>query len=411
MTGTVENPDVQFRYEVPGVWQFGVELTSAVFDPENPTLAQRCDGRQAIFFVSPTIDSLYGAQLRAYLQHRLALSGSSYVVLESGEKSKNMRSVELICEYAKSLRLDRNGVMVAVGGGIICDMVGFAASIYKRGVRYIKVNTTLVGQIDVGVGVKTGVNFLHSKNLLGSYYPAFASINDPLLLRTLPRRQISCGLAEIIKIAIVASSELFELLEAHVESILARGFGARAAAAGADDWRVLVLAIQLMMDELRPNLLEKDLARLVDFGHSFSQVIEVESGYTFHHGEAVAMDMALSSRLAVRLGRLREQDCDRIMALLLASGLPLADSSLCVPDLMMLALRDVHLHRGRQINLVIPTAIGRADFLRTLEDVPPEVLQQACHDVCGQRVRRLERAAERFHSADLGGMQSIAHGR
>jgi 3-dehydroquinate synthase len=320
-------------------------------------------------FSSRAVDALYGAALRRYCEATLAPGSWHYVVLETGEHNKTMRSAELICEHAKTLRIDRNGLLVAVGGGILCDMVGFAASIYKRGIRYIKFNTTLVGQIDVGVGIKTGVNFLSSKNLLGSYYPAFASINDPAFLRTLPSRQISCGLAEIIKMAIIVSEELFALLEVHVESILRRRFAPGSAQEAERDRRVLVLAIQLMMDELRPNLHEKELERLV------------ESGHALHHGEAVAIDMALSSRIAVRMGMMSEAHCQRVLALLQASGLPVYDARTCRPALMMASLEDMHLHRGRRINLVVPTGIGSADFIRLLASLPASVVEQACEDL------------------------------
>jgi 3-dehydroquinate synthase len=260
-------------------------------------------------------------------------------------------------------------------------MVGFAASIYKRGIGYIKVNTTLVGQIDVGVGIKTGVNFLASKNLLGTYYPAHASINDPHFLRTLPVRQISCGLAEIIKMAIILSEELFELLEEQVRSILRRKFVASTADDGERDFKVLVMAIQLMMDELRPNLHEKELERLVDFGHSFSPMIEIESDHQILHGEAVAIDMGLSSRIAVRLGLMSEADCARVLALLQACDLPVYDEATCGAAKLHEALREMHLHRGRKINLVVPTGIGRADFVRTLESLPDEVVRDAAADL------------------------------
>lgn len=389
MTSCVEFTGSAFHSRSPGESRYSVDMTARVFDPSNPLLADYCAGRQVVVFSSPGVDALYGAELKRYFGARLPVGTWHYVIIESGEHNKTLASVERICEHAKSLRIDRNGLLIAVGGGIVCDMVGFAASIYKRGIGYIKVNTTLVGQIDVGVGIKTGVNFLSSKNLLGSYFPAHASINDPNFLRTLPVRQISCGLAEIIKMAIILSDELFELLEEQVRSILRRKFVASTAEEGARDLKVLILAIQLMMDELRPNLHEKELERLVDFGHSFSPMIEIESGHRILHGEAVAIDMALSSRIAVRLGLMRESDCQRILALLQACDLPIYDEATCGADQLQEALHEIHLHRGRKINLVVPTGIGKADFVRTLEALPPDVVRDAAADLreanAGQR--------------------------
>lgn len=381
MSSSVEFTGKAFRSRSASEVCYNVDLTAGLFDTGNRLLADYCAGRQVLVFSSHTIEALYGAALRHYLASKLPPGSWHYVVLESGEHNKTLGNVEHICAHAKALRMDRNGLLIAVGGGIICDMVGFAASIYKRGIRYVKINTTLVGQIDVGVGIKTGVNFLSSKNLIGSYYPAHASINDPAFLGSLPPRQISCGLAEIIKMAIILSAELFELLEQHVGSVRRRKFAAASTLENQRDLRVLVLAIQLMMEELAPNLLEKNLERLVDFGHSFSPMLEIDSDHALHHGEAVAIDMALSSRIAVHLGLLDEQACERILQLLLASGLPIYDAATCHPERLYEALREMHLHRGQRINLVVPTGIGRADFIRLLENLPISVLEAASADL------------------------------
>ncbi|MGH8855938.1 MAG: sedoheptulose 7-phosphate cyclase [Telluria sp.] len=397
MTSGVVFNGSAFHCSIPSAWRYSVDMSSSVLDPDNSLLADYCAGRQAVLFASPMIDALYGAALRRYCEAMLAPGSWRYFVLKTGEHNKTMRSAELVCEHAKAAGMDRNGVLVAVGGGILCDIVGFAASMYKRGIRYIKVNTTLVGQIDVGVGVKTGVNHLASKNMLGSYYPAYASINDQGFLRTLPARQISCGLAEIIKMAVILSEELFELLETHAGSMQRRRFGPGSALDAERDRRVLQLAIQLMMDELSPNLQETELARLVDFGHSFSPAIEIDSGHVLQHGEAVAIDMALSACIAVRMGMLEEGQCRRILALLRACGLPLYDAACCRPALMQAALDDMHLHRGGRINLVVPTGIGSASFIHHLASLPDGLLEQACEDL-------------RHHAAPAGAMHDAEPG-
>lgn len=392
-TQTLDTLGSRLEVLVPDELRYAVDLTHGVLDLSNPLLADYCAGRCALVFVSPTVDTLYGRAVRHYLEARLPGGSWHYRVLPTGEHNKNLRSVEMICEQAKRCRLDRNGLLIAIGGGIVCDMVGFAASIYKRGIRYIKVNTTLVGQIDVGVGVKTGVNFMASKNMLGAYYPAYASINDPAFLHSLPLRQLSCGLAEIIKMAIILSRELFERLEAQVDSMLCRRFVAASRQEAEQDNRILALAMALMMDELSPNLHEKNLERLVDFGHSFSPMIEIDSDHRIFHGEAVAIDMALSSRIAVRLGLMDEADCERVLDLLRACDLPLHDTQTCRLDALLLALDDMHLHRGGRINLVVPSGLGRAEFIRQREALPAEVLRGALLDLQGQRQRFIAPAA------------------
>jgi 3-dehydroquinate synthase len=272
--------------------------------------------------------------------------------------------------------------MLAVGGGVTCDLVGFAAAIYCRGVRYIKVNTTLVGQVGVGVGVKTGVNVLGVKNMLGAYHPAHASLNDPAFLRTLSPRHIRCGLGEIAKMAIIKDAALFRVLEECPDVFQppspssARPSQAGLGRSGVEDY-VLRPSMALMMEELCPNLREHDLARLVDFGHTFGPVIETASDYRIAHGESVAIDMALSSQLARVLGLIDAEDCERIIRLLIALGLPVHDPATCTPELMNRALKASWERRGHRLHLVVPHGIGSAVFVDDLDDIPSAALDEA----------------------------------
>ncbi|MEU1506018.1 sedoheptulose 7-phosphate cyclase [Kitasatospora sp. NPDC005748] len=376
----VRADDGGFALRAPEGTSYRVDLTDGVFAPGNPLLAEYCEGRRVIAFLGPSVDRLYGEQLRRYLAERLAPGSWSVVVIGGGEAQKTMDSVERICAEAKAAGLDRRGVMIAVGGGVTCDTVGFAAAVYCRGVRYIKVNTTLVGQVDVGVGVKTGVNALGTKNMLGSYHPAHASINDPAFLRTLPARQIRCGLGEIAKMAIIKDAQLFRALEECPEvfrqpcpppSWLSADGGR-----GVEDY-VLRTSMALMMEELCPNLREHDLARLVDFGHTFGPVIETASDYRIAHGESVAVDMAISSELARVLGVIGAEDCERIVRLISRLGLPVHDPQTCTPELMQRALRASWERRGRRLHLVVPDGIGSAVFVDDLEDIPATALEEA----------------------------------
>jgi len=354
---------------------YRVDLTEDVFAPDNPLLAEYCEGRRVIAFLGPTVDRLYGDRLRCYLSARLADGSWSVRVIRTGERQKTMESVQEICAVAKESGLDRRGVMIAVGGGVTCDLVGFAAAIYGRGLRYIKVNTTLVGQIDVGVGVKTGVNAFGTKNMLGAYHPAHASINDPAFLRTLPDRQLRCGLGETAKMAIIKDPQLFQVLEQHPD-VFRQPLERSPRVARLQDY-VLRGAMELMLRELCPNLREHDLARLVDFGHTFGPVIETASGYRIAHGESVAIDMAISAELARVLGLIGAEDCERIVRLISGLGLPVHDPGTCTPELMQEALRAAFERRGRRLHLVVPVGIGAAAFVDDLEDVPPAALEEA----------------------------------
>lgn len=364
---------------------YRVDVTGGVFHPDNPLLARYVAGRRVVAFIGPTVDRIYGERLRRYLTARLEPGSWSVHTIATGERNKSLTSVEGICATAKAAGLDRHGVMLAVGGGIVADVVGFAASMYARGIRYIKVNTSLVGQVDVGVGVKTGVNALHTKNMFGAYHPAHASLNDPALLDTLPAREIRCGLAEIVKMAVILDGDLFRTLERHPDAFRRAPSGT----GGADvETYVIRTAMRLMMEELCPNLREHELARLVDFGHTFSPVIETAGGHRLAHGEAVAVDMALSAHLARLLGLTDAETCERIVSLLERIGLPVYDPATCTPELMTQALRASWQRRGRKLHLVVPTALGKAAFVDELEHLPTETLRAALDALADRAVRR-----------------------
>ncbi|GAB3078995.1 sedoheptulose 7-phosphate cyclase [Micromonospora schwarzwaldensis] len=350
---------------------YRVDIDSDVLSPANQKLAGYFGDRRVLAFVGPNVDRLYGRRLRAYLDARLPPDSWSVHRIPAGEKHKTLATVEEICATAKAMRLDRQGVMLAVGGGITADLVGFAASMYARGVDYVKVNTTLVGQVDVGVGIKTGVNAYGAKNMLGTYHPALGSLNDPGFLRTLPDRDVRCGLGEIVKMAVIKDRALFDLLAAHPTV-----FRDVTPDPHLED-RVLRTAMELMLVELCGNLRERSLARLVDFGHTFGPVIEVASGHRVAHGESVAIDMAISSHVARLLGILDPASCRRVVDLLRVLGLPVFDPETCTPDLMLAALHSAWERRGRHVHLVVPDSVGSAVFVDDLKALPESLLTAA----------------------------------
>jgi 3-dehydroquinate synthetase len=335
-------------------------VSRSIFDLDDPTLAALLDGRETLAVVDRTISERYDAALSTYAARHLNLVGE--LVIDATEVSKSWTLVEQVCELAIRRGLGREGVIMAVGGGITLDIAGMAASIFRRGIRYVRVPTTLVGMIDAGVGIKQGVNFASKKNLLGSFYAPFGCISDHSFLRTLPRRHLACGVSEMIKIALICDRRLFEILEANVADLLGSHFQEPRAAADES-----ILRAQLsMMQQLQPNLFEHDLRRWVDFGHTFSPTLEFKSDHEFAHGEAVALDMALATAIAVR-----QQICDRsvlerMVNLYHAADLPVYDA-LCSSEVLEPGLRDVRLHRGGRLNLVVPTDVGDGIFLQEID--------------------------------------------
>jgi 3-dehydroquinate synthetase len=364
---------VEGRLQVHAQAEFGYDVLNVegVFELECTLWVERCRDARMLVCISPTVDRLHGERIRGYFRAHFAAEQYRFMTLDTSEASKTLESVLRICEAASEFRLDRHGLLVSIGGGIVLDMVGFAASIYRRGIRYIKVPTTLVGQVDVAVGVKTGVNALGAKNLLGSYYPAFMTVNDRRFLATLPPREWRCGLAEVIKMGLVCDEQIFLALEEHY---LSRGEASPEHEIAPE---VMVSAMARMMEELQPNLFETNLERMVDFGHTFSMRMETASQYSYAHGEAVAMDMALSSCISNQVGMLSEEEFERVLRLLQTVGLQVFDKGLCTVENMWQALLDVNVHRGYRINLVVPSRIGKGAFIRRLEELPREVLERA----------------------------------
>jgi 3-dehydroquinate synthetase len=337
-----------------------MQLTSPVFGAKTTAFADLVRRRPLLLAVDECIDELYGPQLRAYVTRYLNVFG--IITLKAGEANKDLRQVERVCKAAIAAGLPRDGVMCGVGGGVVLDIVGTAAALYRRGVGFVRIPTTLLGMVDVAVGIKQGVNFGRLKNILGTFYAPLGVLNDPAFLRTAPPRELACGIAEIIKIAIAADTELFELLEDHLEELLRSSFQSPSPIAR----EVLDRSAAAMMVELAPNLYEDNLERAVDFGHSFSPTLEVRSNYRLQHGEAVAIDMLLSTAIAVRRRLCPASLLERMVALYDVAGLRTTDDS-CTVKLLTEALEDVKAHRGGRLNFPIPVAVGKCGFLQRVD--------------------------------------------
>ena len=294
-----------------------------------------------------------------------------------------MEMVLTIAEAIHELGVDRRlDPVIAIGGGVCMDIVGFAASIYRRRTPYVRVPTTLMGYVDASVGAKTGVNFSGKKNKLGAYIPPALTLLDRTFLGTLDERQLANGAAEIAKMALVKDPELFELLASHGPELIAHKFQDLPPSASAEavvppsaggraraPTRVLNLAISTMLEELAPNLWEQSLERLVDFGHVFSMELEMAALFDekLFHGEAVAIDMAFSSCLSHVRGHIDSSTLDAILGMM--SGLqlpvyhPMMDAAMCDEALY----ERVKFSQGQKLPL--PTAKGEA---RLFNDVTME---------------------------------------
>jgi 3-dehydroquinate synthase len=349
--------------------QYRVRMCESLLQPGSTTLPEAMGDRKALLVTTPTVDWIYGRAMRAMLKQTRTVST---LVLEVSEETKSMDLVETVCREAMSHGLNRRGLLVSFGGGVCSDVVTVAASLIRRGIGHIRIPTTLIGQIDAGIGLKGAVNFCGKKSFIGCFHPPEQVLVDPAFLKSVPRRFLVAGLAEAIKMGIARDADLFELAERASPELVESGFE-QSAAGGRE---LLQRSIQAMLDELRQNPYEdRTYERLVDFGHTFSPALEGALGFEIQHGEAVAVDMALSATIARLLGLITSDAWRRILRVLKMAGLPIfaprLDLALCRD-----ALTEACRHRGGSINLVVPAGIGRAVFLRQREEVPDSAIEQ-----------------------------------
>ena len=338
-------------------------------------LVSRLEGRTGLLVATPTVARLYAGTLR----DRLARHGIDYplMVLPVTEPTKDLSQVERVAAAAYEHGLDRTSLLVAMGGGVCTDVVSAAGALVRRGIGVVRIPTTLVGQVDAAVGVKCAVNFAGRKSALGSFSPPAAVLVDPAYLETLPLPHLRAGFAEIVKMAVACDAGLLELVEAHGAELLASRFGRVSGARAEIVWRAAVD----MLEELEPNLFEdRTWQRRVDFGHVFSPLLEAVSGYRVAHGQAVAIDLALTTRVATLLGRLPAAECDRVLHLLARLGLPIYHP-LLTDDLLDRAVAESAAHRGGRLNLVLPVGPGRSEFLEHVAELPTEVMRAARDDL------------------------------
>jgi len=327
--------------------------------------------RRSLLVTTPTVARLYSFAIA----ERLLQSDAdvSVFVVECAERSKMLSEVEKLCQECFRVGMDRRSVLIGCGGGVCTDLVTMAASLTRRGLSHIRIPTTLIGLIDAGIGIKGAVNLPRKKSALGCFHPPEYVLLDPAFLRTLPKELISDGLAEAIKIAIVMDPDLFDFIERYSEALLEFPSTCEAKQMTKLVWR----SARCLLEDLEPNLYEeKTYCRLLDFGHTFSPLIESESNFRISHGVAVSIDMAVSTALAFEQGLVSAWERDRIHRLLAKAGLPIY-SPLLTTESACRALAETEAHRGGHLNLVLPSGIGRAIFVTEKDRVTPNILRQA----------------------------------
>ena len=319
--------------------------------------------KRAAVVTNTTVAPLYLEPLRAMLQARGV--DMIPIILPDGEQYKNADTLGLIYDALLSHRCERNTPLIALGGGVIGDMTGYAAATYLRGVPFIQIPTTLLAQVDSSVGGKTGINHPLGKNMIGAFYQPQAVLADITTLNTLEDQELRAGIAEVIKYGLIRDLSFFEWLEQNMEKLLARDADALQYA--------ITRSCQNKAEVVAADERESGERALLNLGHTFGHAIETGMGYgAWLHGEAVAAGTIMAADLSCRLGWLSKGDVDRIRSLVERAGLPIVAPNLGVEKYLQLMGLDKKVVGGK-IRFVLLKSIGCAVISG---DVEPELLRQ-----------------------------------
>ena len=314
--------------------------------------------RRAVIVTNPVVARHHLARLRAALD--AAGIASVVVVVPEGEAQKNWSTQQDIVTRLVELNAERSTPLIALGGGVVGDLAGFAAAIYRRGMPFVQIPTTLLAQVDSSVGGKTGINHPLGKNMIGAFYQPRAVLIDTDCLATLPDRELSAGLAEVVKYGAIRDRAFFDWLEANVDALLARD---PVALKHAIRVSCAIKAAVVAVDER-----ETGERALLNFGHTFGHAIETATGYgTWLHGEAIAAGMVLAARLSQRTLDFPAGDVARLSALLAYARLPIAPPEMAYPRWRELLARDKKVTTGA-LRFVLLTALGAAVISSEIEE-------------------------------------------
>lgn len=328
--------------------------------------------KSALIVSNENISSLYLELLRSGMSEKF--SNVYYVELPDGEKYKNWKTLNSIFDALLQNKCDRKTVLFALGGGVVGDMTGFAAACYMRGVPFVQVPTTLLAQVDSSVGGKTGINHPMGKNMIGAFYQPQMVICDLSTLDTLPQRELSAGLAEVIKYGPIADMEFMEWLEGSMDALLARDKSALAHAVR----RCCEIKAWVVGQDER----EAGLRAILNFGHTFGHAIEAGMGYgVWLHGEGVGAGMVMASELSLRLGLVEAGFVARLRALVGRAGLPqrgpVLDASDNAGRYLELMRVDKKAEAG-EIRFVVIDGPGRATLRAAPDALVREVIDFCC---------------------------------
>jgi 3-dehydroquinate synthase len=313
-------------------------------------------GGSAAVVTNEVVAPLYLSKVRRALQGARVTE----IVVPDGEQAKAWETLEKIFDALLAARCGRDTLLVALGGGVVGDLAGFAAAVYQRGVPFLQVPTTLLAQVDSSVGGKTAINHARGKNMIGAFHQPLGVISDVTTLDTLPERELRAGLAEVIKHALALDAAFVEWLEGNIQDLLNRDRAALMYAVK----RCCELKAQIVAADER----ETGVRALLNFGHTFGHAIEAGAGYgSWLHGEAIAAGMVMAAELSQDLGFIQPGDVARVRGLVKRAGLPINGPALAPERLMELMGVDKKAAQGK-LRFVVLESIGRAALKGGIED-------------------------------------------
>ncbi len=401
VNATLRATESAFHVEGQERIDFSLLYARGVFSTDNTELVDtyRTYGR-CLMVIDEVVHDLHGDRIEAYFAHHDI--DLTVFRVRIGEKAKTLRTVEQIVDAFADFGLLRKEPVLVVGGGLTTDVAGFACASYKRSTNYIRIPTTLIGLIDASVSIKVAVNHGKHKNRLGAYHASQKVLLDFSLLATLPEDQVRNGMAELVKIAVVANAGIFDLMEKYGEDLLRTRFGHLDGDEQLSEVADTITydAIKTMLTLEVPNLHELDLDRVIAYGHTWSPTLELMPERPFFHGHAIAIDMAFSATIAQQRGHISVMERDRILGLI--SGLGLAiDSPHLTPELLRSATASIVQTRDGLLRAALPSPIGSCVFVSDLGADELDHVLEAHHELCRSYPRHGD--GEDMFTADTAG--------
>jgi 3-dehydroquinate synthase len=345
---------------------YAIHIGQGLLDGVGEVLAQLPVTKKALVVTQPAIAAAYGERVLQSLWTQGFVAETTEVL--DAEEAKSLGWLERIYDRAIELRLDRRSLIVALGGGVVGDLAGFAAATYMRGVPFVQIPTTLLAQVDSSFGGKTAINHPRGKNLIGAFYQPRAVLIDVDTLQTLSGRELRSGLAEVVKYGVIAKPDLFELLEGCTTAGLLQDAALLT--------RVIRDCCQIKADVVAVDEHETGIRAILNFGHTFGHAIEAAGGFsTYTHGEAVAIGMVWATDLSRRMGLCDAALLDRVKGLLQSLGLPIALKARIegIRDTLLLDKKAV---AGR-LRFILAEGLGQVSIR---DDVPAQLVEDIIDD-------------------------------